>query len=393
MKIDIWHNVLWSRYKGAVFSELARVGMAQGDQIKFFQIAKTEKQRENLAEVDLHYHTYLYDLIFDRSYDAIPKINLFWELTKRVWRSNAELIVLAGYDKAEYWAQMITAVFLGKNIGVFCDSTRFDRRQSLLKSFFKRFFFSHCDLVFCYGERASDYVRSFGVPSHKIVQRVQAAALESDYSAEGALNDRTMQVASNKTPRYLYIGRLSAEKNIDILLQAFDRVWEKYPQSKLIIVGNGTQRASLEAQAHSQKSRESVEFTGAKSGTALFDEYKRATCLILPSRSEPWGLVVNEALSYGCPVLVSDRCGCVPELVLEGKTGFTVRCGDVTDLAEKMEKMLQPIFATQEFFKFCISLISHYSPGAAAQQLLDGCHRIANSPRREFVAHAPSLDL
>jgi hypothetical protein len=113
MKIDIWHNVLWSRYKGAVFSELARVGMAQGDQIKFFQIAKTEKQRENLAEVDLHYHTYLYDLIFDRSYDAIPKINLFWELTKRVWRSNAELIVLAGYDKAEYWAQMITAVFLG----------------------------------------------------------------------------------------------------------------------------------------------------------------------------------------------------------------------------------------------------------------------------------------
>ena len=57
--------------------------------------------------------------------------------------------------------------------------------------------------------------------------------------------------------------------------------------------------------------------------------FERGAALVLPSHSEPWGLVVNESLSYGCPVVVSDICGCVPDLVLDGVTGYSFPVGDV----------------------------------------------------------------
>ena len=362
MQVDIWHNILWSRYKGVVFSETAKLAKAQGVRITFFQIAKTEGQREGLSEIDLAYHTYPYELIFDDSYDAIPKLRLYWELARRVWNSRADLIVLAGIDRSEYWAQLVMCLVKNKKVGVFCDSTIFDRAQTPIKTFLKRFFFARCDIVFCYGTRASEYVQSLGVPTARIKHRVQAAALPLDYSSSSALKDRLAHVSNTPRPRYLYVGRLSEEKQIYILLEAFDRVFRQRTDAQLTIVGTGPQKADLEKFARSLVSREGIAFVGAKSGGAIYDEYKRATCLILPSRSEPWGLVVNEALSYGCPVLVSDRCGCVPELVLNGETGFVVESGSVSDLVDKMEKILDPAYRTSEFINGCIAHMSRYSP-------------------------------
>lgn len=121
---------------------------------------------------------------------------------------------------------------------------------------------------------------------------------------------------------------------------------------------------------------ESVCFSGSKSGADLFQEYSLATCFVLPSRSEPWGLVVNEALSYGCPVIVSERCGCVPELVIEGKTGFVHKVDDVTDLAAKMLAMPEHFPDISQSAQTCIELMKNYSPDAAAKQILDGIKAI-----------------
>lgn len=117
----------------------------------------------------------------------------------------------------------------------------------------------------------------------------------------------------------------------------------------------------------------SVEFASAKNIDDLRNEYLNASCLILPSRSEPWGLVVNEALSYGCPVIVSHRCGCVPELVLDGKTGYIFECGNIEQLAAKMIEAPRTFADNAQTAKQCTDLIAKYSPQAAAQRILEGC--------------------
>jgi glycosyltransferase involved in cell wall biosynthesis len=115
-----------------------------------------------------------------------------------------------------------------------------------------------------------------------------------------------------------------------------------------------------------------VEFLGSMAIESLALEYAKATCLVLPSVSEPWGLVVNEALSYGCPVVVSNVCGCVPELVRFGITGFDFEVGDVGGLAAFLLKIVRDFGDSEAVAKRCIDVVSQYSPERAAQQIFDG---------------------
>lgn len=372
MQFDIWHNILWSSYKGAVFSELDRIAGERDITVRFFQIAETDRQRKTFTEPDVHYHRYPYELMFRGSYDRVPRFMLCWKLVKYVVLSPADIIILAGYHRLEYWLQLAAGRLMGKKMAVFCDLTAYEHKRTLLKSISKGIFFGLCYRVFCYGHRAAAYVASFGISPERIVLRCQAAALPDNYSVQSALKRRLALTANRSEPCYVYIGRLSAEKNLDILLKSFAKVRASIPAARLRIVGSGPQMDELRALARSLSVDTQVEFPGSMSGQALYDEYSSATCLILPSRSEPWGLVVNEALAYGCPVIVSDRCGCVPELVVDRETGYVVRCGDVDDLADKMMRTIEDFRDVQRTADACITQIGPFSPSAAGRQILDG---------------------
>ena len=67
---------------------------------------------------------------------------------------------------------------------------------------------------------------------------------------------------------------------------------------------------------------ESIQFFGFQAYDSIPAWYARTACLILPSVSEPWGLVINEAMASGLPVIVSDRCGCADDLVEDGANGY-----------------------------------------------------------------------
>ena len=98
--------------------------------------------------------------------------------------------------------------------------------------------------------------------------------------------------------------------------------------------------------------------------------------MVLPSTSEPWGLVVNEALSMGCPVIVSNRCGCLPELVISGKTGFEFQSGDAMDLARKMTAINLDMKDVDNVSIACIEHMRKFSPNNAAVQIIQGCRSI-----------------
>jgi glycosyltransferase involved in cell wall biosynthesis len=377
-KVSIYHNILWSKYKGVVFSKIHSLAAFDAIDVSFIQIAETEQQRIALGAIDLSYHQYPYRLLFAGSFESVPVGRRILALMRDLFKNPCDLVVLPGYEHIEYWGMLFVCIFLRRKRAVFCDSTIHDRpRKYLFKEMAKGFFFRRCDGFFCYGTRSKDYVLSYGVNEKRINFRCQAAALPHDYDRnEVEAEYRALPVVAATSPTYLYVGRLSSEKGLDDLIEAFSAVHRKISGAKLILVGAGSLKEALAKRVQALGLEESVNFMGAMGMDAIAKLFVHSTALVLPSHSEPWGLVVNESLSYGCPVVVSDACGCVPELVLKGITGYSFPAGDVPALTSALLDVHTLSADRLAIAGKCLDVIAAYSPDAAASQILDGCQRM-----------------
>lgn len=135
-------------------------------------------------------------------------------------------------------------------------------------------------------------------------------------------------------PYLLFFGRLSCEKGVDVLVEAFLSVAECIPGYRLVIAGEGPEREAIEKQFSARPNCDRVELVGFQRGEALRRLVERASLAVIPSRwreNMPYSIV--EALASGTPA-VGTRIGGIPELVSEGETGFLAEPGDEVSLAE-----------------------------------------------------------
>ena len=340
MRVAIYHNILWSKYKGVVFSQVHQDGGTRGIEPSFIQIAETEDMRIGLGAVDMSYHQYPFRLLFRGSDGNVPLVRRIGALARDLYKNPVDLVIMPGYHRAEYWAMLVVCILLGRKRAVFCDSTTMDRPKVAWRELAKRWFFNWCNGFFCYGTRSKEYLMSYGVKESKISFRCQAAALPHSYSEAGVIaHYESHWTGSAQAPRFIYVGRLSSEKGIEDLFEAFLAVRSKLLGAKLDIVGSGPLAEPLKKRASELGLDQAVRFLGTKSLEEISALFLAGTALVLPSHSEPWGLVINEALSYGCPVVVSSACGCVPDLALDGVTGYAFEVGNVAQLAKAMEEV------------------------------------------------------
>lgn len=129
--------------------------------------------------------------------------------------------------------------------------------------------------------------------------------------------------------RYIYVGRLVDVKNVSMLIDVFNKSGKS-----LTIVGCGVLEDELK-----KKAKDNIIFTGFIDNAKLGPVYQEHDVFILPSTYEPWGLVVEEALYWGLPVIVSDRVGSSEDMVKDLKTGLIFRSNDCEDLQRCIEQM------------------------------------------------------
>ena len=130
---------------------------------------------------------------------------------------------------------------------------------------------------------------------------------------------------------FLFAGKLTPIKRPLDLIRALELTVGRGARTHLLVAGSGELMA--EARALVDAERLPVTFTGFLNQTELVKAYVAADCLVLPSNSETWGLVVNEAMACGLPAIVSDRVGCAGDLVVPGVTGAVFPRGDIQALA------------------------------------------------------------
>jgi glycosyltransferase involved in cell wall biosynthesis len=214
------------------------------------------------------------------------------------------------------------------------DDRQRGRISELMKSMVVRGLF---DAGVVGGKRAASYLRQLGMPEEKIAYRYDV--IDNNYFAAGASESISQSMTASGLPHFLFVGRLAPEKNLPLLLKAHEEYLRAGNTWPLVIVGSGPLEATLREQAHEQIRNSTVIFAGHKSVHELPAFYARAECLVLPSTSEPWGLVVNEAMASGLPVIVSSKCGCADDLVIDGTNGLLVNPLDISDLSSKLEQM------------------------------------------------------
>jgi glycosyltransferase involved in cell wall biosynthesis len=145
---------------------------------------------------------------------------------------------------------------------------------------------------------------------------------------------------SAERPVILFASKLQQRKHADHLLEAYSRfIADRTPQERpyLVVVGDGEQRAHLEAQAQ-QLRLEDVRFAGFRNQSELPRFFQLADVFVLPSRHEPWGLIVNEAMASGCPVIVSTDVGCHADLITDGGEGCVFPVGDIRALTQALHQ-------------------------------------------------------
>lgn len=287
-----------------------------------------------------------------------------------------DAVVAASYNPpamlaAARWAKKNKAASIMKAASTVQDHTRVWWKEAIKRSLVQRYY----DAGFANGTASMEYLVGLGLPKEHIWDR-QAVVDNQYFAVEAARARETMEghrEAAGLPRRYfLYVGRFSPEKNVMGLLQAYRRYRELKPDGwQLMLVGDGPQREELKQTARNLK-LEGLVWPGYKQIYELPLYYALAGAFVLPSVSEPWGLVVNEAMACGLPVLVSTRCGSSCDLVRVGENGYTFDPFNVEDLAECMVNFSDS--STEERSQMADSsreIISHYTPEARAESLAD----------------------
>ena len=120
---------------------------------------------------------------------------------------------------------------------------------------------------------------------------------------------------------YLFVGRLVKEKALEMLIDSFIKASRINKNIHLLIVGDGYLFKKLKEKSIITNK---ITLAGSLSGKSLLDVYAIADVFILTSISEPWGLVINEAMASSLPIIVNKNVGCIKDLVKDGQNGFIV---------------------------------------------------------------------
>ena len=175
----------------------------------------------------------------------------------------------------------------------------------------RRFVAARADRWISWGQSASEYLRTLGVPTARIVQ-VQSCVDERLF-AESAAPEPAL-APFGPSPVVLVVSRLVPAKGISLLLDAVATVRREARAFTVVIVGDGPERDSLAAHA-ARLGLDNVQFHLARPMADMPSYYRNADLLVFPTLHDSWGLVVNEALWSGLPALVSRYAGCADELV------------------------------------------------------------------------------
>jgi 1,2-diacylglycerol 3-alpha-glucosyltransferase len=357
-------------YRIPVFNVLAR---RAGLDLHVLFLAETD---ETLRQ----WHVYKNEICF--SHQILPSWR--WRagrtsllINRGLWsalnKANPQAIICGGYNYPASWEALLWARRRRVAFVLWSESNGQDARrgQAWVESM-KAYFLRHCDGFVVPGKASFEYLRSLGSPEARILTAPNAVdnSLFAIQAKHTSIHANEFREKLKLPSRFiLFVGRLVPEKGVFDLLEAYAKL-ESSLRSEvgLVFAGDGVCTAEL-AQRAKRISPGTVCFPGFAQREDLAALYGLAEALVLPTHSDPWGLVVNEAMACGLPIIVSSVAGCSADLVEDGWNGYVVPSLDVEKLSLAINSLVRQPELRQRMSTNSSERIRNYSPEACAEGL------------------------
>ncbi len=213
-----------------------------------------------------------------------------------------------------------------------------EKAKAIIKKIFLKWVYQHIDKAFFVGSNNKAYFLKYGLTEHQLVfapHAIDNNRFQKDRSEE-ALNFRQELKLIDTDILILFAGKLDNNKNPFLLLKAFIDL--KISGAYLLFTGNGILKKDLELKALAQPN---IHFCDFQNQSILPVHYQACDLFCLPSLSETWGLAVNEAMTCGKAVLVSDKVGCAIDLVKQNLNGAIFKSNSYIDIHQKLGDLIK----------------------------------------------------
>lgn len=268
-------------------------------------------------------------------------------LKQFIKKLNPDIVFISGWMDLGYLVAVRPLIKKGIPIVTGFDDIWFKTIKQRLASIFfpiiKRFFYTHAWVT---GPLQFEFAKKLGFNNNEIIYNLYCADNELFKSAFNVSIDEKKVIYPHQ---FLFVGRFEHVKGVDLLLKAWENIQQYKKDWRLCLIGNG----SLYEQMNKRPNIKIIDFLQPEK---LVEEIKNSGCFILPSRFEPWALVLQEFALAGLPILCTEVCGATSTFVIPKYNGYTFGANDIEKIEDAMLKIIN--LSDEELIK--MSYKSHF---------------------------------
>ena len=323
------------------------------------------------------------DIVHEPSAEIVRRVHAALE------EAQPQAVAVPGWSDRGALASLSWCVQRGVPMIVMSESTRHDERRVWWKEAVKRRLVGLFQAGLVGGRLHREYLTELGLEKERI--GLGYDVVDNEHFRQGAAKARASDGETRRRlglpARYFLVSsRFVPKKNLPGLFRAF----AAYRQSAgsgawdLVVLGDGELRPDVEAVRDQLGCAGCVHLPGFQQYDELPAYYGLAGAFVHASTTEQWGLVVNEAMAAGLPVLVSQHCGCAPDLVEKGRNGFAFDPLDTPGLSRHLLRMAGGEYDRAAMSRASEAIIARWTPEAFAEGLLGATRAGLAAPRPRF---------
>ena len=366
-------------YHVARLQALAAHCQRSGWQYTAIELARTEADYQwRIDLADLPFKTV--SILQDRTLEAVPFTKLGFWIWRTLYELQPDIMAIAGYARPAMLTALLWCRQRRKPAILMSETTEQDFTRIPGREAIKRAVVSQFSAALVGGTPHTHYLQKLGMAPEAIFSGYDVVDNQHFHPD----HIRTLP-SPHSRPYFLAINRFLPKKNLSFLISAYAQYRQEVGAIAwdLVLCGDGQLRNNLEQQIRQLNLQEYVHLPGFLQQDELLPYFAHARCLVHASLQEQWGLVVNEAMAAGLPVLVSDRCGCFEDLVQDGITGFGFDPSAVSQLTGLMVKLGTEVIDTQQMGEAALAHIQNYSPNCFAENLIAAANYALSSQSRQ----------
>lgn len=318
--------------------------------------------------------------LFSRStFEEIGAGQKIIRLLKFLDLKKPDVLAINGYSGLDSWTLLGWCKKNKRKAILMSDSRENDFPRFFFKEQFKKFLVSGYASAICGGVSHQEYLLKLGMSADRIYTgydvvdnnyfQIQSNAARSSFAIIGNLPG-----LDKLSPYFLASARLLFRKNIHGLLAAYElysrqMIFEGLTPWRLVILGDGIEKPRI-LEIIRERKIDGVTLAGQQPYVVLPKYYAHAKAFIHTALQDQWGLVVNEAMASGLPVLVSRQSGCASELVEDGVNGYQFDAGDIPGLAQWMVRFSREEFDLLQMGRESQRIIANWGPDRFAASFL-----------------------